>query len=228
MEKIRTYVENFDNVLNGGIPSGSVVLVAGTTGTMKSSFAYYLLYSNAKEKKPLYISLEQDMESLERQMSGFGMENKKVKIIGRKDMAKSLEDIRARTFMEMFSEYLKNLKIKTNYDILVIDSLPVLEVIAEMKKPRSELFKFFESLRVLNVTSFLITEMSQDSNAYGRYDEDFLADGIIHLKMEAIGDVKVQRRIRCVKMRSSKHSADWYTLLFGDGKFQVAQVISEA
>ena len=103
-----------------------------------------------------------------------------------------------------------------------------MEVIAEMKKPRSELFRFFENLRVLNVTSFLITEMSQDSNAYGRYDEDFLADGIIHLKMEAIGDIKVQRRIRCVKMRSSKHSPDWYTLLFGDGKFQVAQVISEA
>jgi len=228
MEKIRTYVENFDDLLNGGIPAKSVILVAGTTGTMKSSFAYYLLYSNTKEKKPLYISLEQDRESLERQMFGFGMGNGKVKIIERKDMGKDLEGIRARTFMEMFSEYLKNLKIKTNYDILVIDSLPVLEVIAEMKKPRSELFRFFENLRALNVTSFLITEMSQDSNAYGRYDEDFLADGIIHLKMEAIGDIKVQRRIRCVKMRSSKHSPDWYTLLFGEGKFQVAQVISEA
>jgi KaiC/GvpD/RAD55 family RecA-like ATPase len=228
MEKIRTHIENFDEVLNGGIPSGSVVLVAGTTGTMKSSFTYYVLYSNAKVKKSLYFSLEQDRESLERQMSGFGMENGMIKIVERKDMGKGLEGVRARTFMEMFSEYLKNLKNEVNYDILVIDSLPVLEIIAEMKKPRSELFKFFESLRALNVTSFLITEMSQDSNTYGRYDEDFLADGIIHLKMEQIGDVKVQRRIRCVKMRSSKHSPDWYTLLFSDGKFQVAQVISEA
>ncbi|MDI6917496.1 MAG: gas vesicle protein GvpD [Thermoplasmatales archaeon] len=228
MEKIRTHVENFDEVLNGGIPAGSVVLVAGTAGTMKSSFAYYVLYSNAKKKKSLYLSLEQDRGNLERQMSGFGMGDERVKIVERKDIGKGLEGIRAVTFMEMFSEYLKNLKNEVNYDILVIDSLPVLEIIAEMKKPRSELFKFFERLRTLNVTSFLITEMSQDSNTYGRYDEDFLADGIIHLKMEAIGDVKVQRRIRCVKMRSSKHSPDWYTLLFDDGKFQVAQVISEA
>lgn len=228
MERIKTGVENLDKILNGGIPAGSVVLVSGTTGTMKSSFTYYLLYSNASKKRPLYLSLEQDRESLERQMSGFGMENGRVKMVERKDIGKSLEDIRARTFMEMFSGYLKKLKNEINYDILVIDSLPVLEVIAEMKKPRSELFRFFENLRLLNVTSFLITEMSQDSNAYGRYDEDFLADGIIHLKMEQIGDVKIQRRIRCVKMRSSKHSSDWYTLLFGDGKFQITQVISEA
>jgi len=30
-----------------------------------------------------------------------------------------------------------------------------------------------------------------------------------------------------VKMRTSKHSPDWYTLLFGDGKFRAVEVISE-
>ena len=103
MERIKTGVENLDRILNGGIPAGSVVLVSGTTGTMKSSFTYYMLYSNTDEKRPLYLSLEQDRKSLEAQMSGFGMENGKVKIVGRKDMGKGLEDIRARTFMEMFS-----------------------------------------------------------------------------------------------------------------------------
>jgi len=228
MERIKTHIENFDEIMNGGIPAGSVVLVSGATGTLKSSFAYYVLYSNANEKKPLYISLEQSRESLESQMSGLGMEKGRVKIIERKDVGRGLGDIKEVSFMEMLSGYMKKLKKETDYGLLVLDSVPVLEVIAEMKKPRSELFKFFDSLRELNITSFLITEMPHGSNTYGKHDEDFLSDGIIHLKIEQIGDIKTQRRIRCVKMRSTKHSSDWYTLLFGEGKFQVAQVISEA
>jgi KaiC/GvpD/RAD55 family RecA-like ATPase len=69
--------------------------------------------------------------------------------------------------------------------------------------------------------------MSQSAKDFGKYGEDFLADGIIHLTMENVDGVTIQRRIRCVKMRGTHHSPDYYTLLYSDGEFQVTRVISE-
>jgi hypothetical protein len=45
--------------------------------------------------------------------------------------------------------------------------------------------------------------------------------------MELVDDINIQRRIRCVKMRSCNHSPNFYTLLFSDGEFQVTKVIGE-
>ena len=46
--RYRTHVHGLDENIGGGIPEGSVVLLSGTAGTMKSSLAYYMLYTNAR------------------------------------------------------------------------------------------------------------------------------------------------------------------------------------
>ena len=73
--RYRTYVDGFDENLNGGIPQGHTVIVAGAAGTMKSSLAYHILFMNAKRDgvNGLYISLEQSKQSLTRQMEGLGL-----------------------------------------------------------------------------------------------------------------------------------------------------------
>ncbi|MFQ5553017.1 MAG: RAD55 family ATPase, partial [Thermoplasmata archaeon] len=50
MERVPTFVEGFDQALGGGIPEGSVVLVCGTPGTMKTSLVFSVLYHNVREK----------------------------------------------------------------------------------------------------------------------------------------------------------------------------------
>jgi KaiC/GvpD/RAD55 family RecA-like ATPase len=47
MRSFKTYIRGFDEEIEGGIPQGHVVLVAGPPGTMKSSLAYSILYNNA-------------------------------------------------------------------------------------------------------------------------------------------------------------------------------------
>ena len=75
MRKIKTYIEGFDEVLDGGIPEGHVVLVCGTPGTMKTSLTYSIMYENAKNDnmKGLYISLEENYENLKGAMMDLGM-----------------------------------------------------------------------------------------------------------------------------------------------------------
>jgi circadian clock protein KaiC len=75
MNKIKTYIDGFDDVLGGGIPEGHVVLICGTPGTMKTSVTYSIMYENAKREglKGLYISLEESYEGLKGAMMDLEM-----------------------------------------------------------------------------------------------------------------------------------------------------------
>ncbi|MEK6851733.1 MAG: RAD55 family ATPase, partial [Candidatus Thermoplasmatota archaeon] len=66
MDHLPTFIEGLDEVLGGGIPKGSVVLICGTPGTMKTSLTFSVLYHNVKNhgSKALYISLEEGHDDL--------------------------------------------------------------------------------------------------------------------------------------------------------------------
>jgi KaiC/GvpD/RAD55 family RecA-like ATPase len=109
----------------------------------------------------------------------------------------------------------------------VIDSLTVLQTLARFDRPREQMFQMFEWLRDLKATTLLISEMRTKSDEFGAFGEEFLADGIIHVKMERVDDANIQRRIRCVKLRGSAHSPNYYTLMFENGYLQATRVIAE-
>jgi len=220
--------------LEGGIPQGHIVLVAGTPGTMKSSISYYILYNQAlaSGRTSVYVTLEQSRESLLRQMEKMGMEGEKVKenlhVLDLAIIRKKLKEIAGGTsWLHIFKTYLTNLKQNLDFDMLVIDSMEVLETMAEIRNHRTDLFYLFEWLRDLGVTVFLISESSSERLIDGKFDEGYLSDGIITLKMQVIRDVDMQRRIRCVKMRETNHDPSYYSLLYNNGRFQVTRVISE-
>ncbi|MEM2943386.1 MAG: ATPase domain-containing protein [Methanomassiliicoccales archaeon] len=232
--RIKTYVEGFDKVLEGGIPAGNIVLIAGTPGTMKSSLTYYILYHHATEsgKIGVYVTLEQSRESLLRQMEKMGMPTEpvidKLHVLDLSLLRKKLRQISgAGSWLHVFKAYLQNLNENLKYELLAIDSLDVLETMAEITNRRTELFYLFQWLKELGATVFLISEASPEKILEGTFDEGYLSDGIITLKMQVVRDVETQRRIRCVKMRETNHDPSYFTLLFNANRFQVTKVISE-
>lgn len=230
---VRTYIEGFDDKMQGGIPAGSVVLLVGQPGTMKSSVAFNMLFNNAKEHgtRGLYVTLEQSTRSLSNHMASLGMDPKAVQgtleMIDIGLIRKKLTHLQEQSWVQVFKMYTKNLKETNDYQLLVIDSLPVLNVLAKFTNPREELFHLFEWLRDLQVTTILITEMTPDTPKFASHGEDFLADGIVYLRMAEVGDVSVQRQIRCVKMRAVNHNGDYFSLLFDAGKFKATKSISQ-
>lgn len=232
-DRVRTFIHGFDEKLGGGIPPGSIVLLAGEPGTMKSTIAFNVLYQNAlrEGRTGTYISLEQGRESLTRHLVGMGLSPKdveaKVSIVDLGMIRRNLDGMAQRTWMDIFKMYASNLKRSLDYDLLAVDSLPVLEVMARFENPREDLFQLFEWLRDLKATTILISEMKPGSEDFGKYGEEFLSDGIIHLKMERVDDANIQRRIRCVKMRGTTHSPNYYTLIFQNGILQATRIIAE-
>ncbi|MFQ6107601.1 MAG: RAD55 family ATPase [Thermoplasmata archaeon] len=240
--RIRTYIDGFDDLLDGGIPQGHNVLIAGTPGTMKSSVAYSVLHNNAINNgtKGLYISLEQKRASLFDHMHSLGLDPTTVKdrvsVLDLSELRKKMQDAGEDVWIDFLTMYTKNIKNGFDYSLLVLDSLDAVEALAKFENFRMEFFKMLKWFKGLQLTTFIITEMPGVSsplvsgpdlwNAFGKHKEDYLADGIILLKMEKRGDFEVQRRIRCVKMRSVRHDTRYFAIVFEGGRFQVTRIMA--
>ncbi len=231
-EKIKTYIEGFDNILNGGIPAKHIVLICGGPGTYKSSVTLNMLANNVGKDdcKGVYVSLEESKDSLEATARGLEIKEWDEHDLLIADVSKiRLEQKGAdktKSWMNILEKYIRR-RVEEGFDMVVIDSMSALNSLTEFENPRKDLFQFFGFLKTLDITVFLITESYDEEGRYGNYGEDFLSDGIIHLKYRHVSETEIQLWIRCVKMRQVDHTKNYYALLFDQGKFQIARVISE-
>ncbi len=243
MEKTyKLNINGLDDKMDGGIPEKHIILLAGTPGTMKSTLAYRTLMANAQdgETKALYLTLEQDRDNFMYHLTKLGMGDNVEGRLNLYDLTTTREqwlklsqdsgihpeDPTGKVNMETFKRQLETLKNALGFNLLVIDSLPVVEMMFKMDDPRDELFHFFKWLKKLGVTTFLITEMSQDSPKFSKHDIDFLADGIIKLSMEQINPTKSQRQIQIIKMRGVNHTTDPFELRYTPDGFEALKVIN--
>jgi KaiC/GvpD/RAD55 family RecA-like ATPase len=182
--------------------------------------------------KGAYLSLEQDKDSLLDHMAGLGLNHKnvedKLKVVDVSKTRLETEDYGLRrSWSFIIKDLIESTKNEMGLDLLVIDSLNIYEAMSGVEDPRMELFEFFKWIKSLGVTCFLISEMSLDSKEYAKHGGDFLADGIIHVALEMVDDIHSHRRIKCVKMRGSAHSTDYFALIFGSSKFRIPMGISD-
>jgi KaiC/GvpD/RAD55 family RecA-like ATPase len=238
-DRLRTYVEGLDEMLEGGIPARHVVLVCGRAGSMKSSFCYYILHklSEYEGRKAIYLTLEQSRTSLLRHMKKLGLR----KEVATSMMVSDLDDMviidMARLRKETDSSLIGNIdwlnslvtqlqsyKKTFGCDIVTIDSLSALYSLTTFKNPRSELFFFFEKLRDLDITVLLVSEMLQpEKGQFGPHGvEEFLADGIIHLKTEMYGN-RTNLFLGVTKMRETNHERDYFPLIVDKTGFGIVR-----
>ena len=233
MDRIKTHIEGFDEMIDGGIPDGQVMLICGTPGTMKTSLAFSIMYHNAKEcgMKGLYISLEEGYENLRGAMEDLGMKDIDDLDVYLVDVGKirmeHKEEEYGKNWLDILTKYISNRIENDGFDLVVIDSMAALYALASLKNPRIELFHFMRKLKEMGATVFLISEVPHGSDALVYHDEDYLADALFHLKLHEVGETDVQLRIRCLKMRRTHHSLGWMRLIMKDGKFVVTPAISE-
>lgn len=226
--RFKTYVRGLDELIEGGIPEGYVVLVSGSPGTMKSSLAYSMLYRNAlvEGKKGAYFTLEQSKDMLLEEMASMGMAedraHDRVILLDLGNIRKNLNLLQGRgSWLELFKMYCANVMKSEKLSCLVVDSLDVLETMAKMQDRRSELYFLFEWLRDLGPLTLLVSEQPLVGEGARSPDEAYLADGILQLDLRETPDHSVERRIRVVKLRSTRHDPGYHRLSYGDGSFQV-------
>ena len=232
--RIPTYVRGFDEALGGGIPEGYVVLLSGAPGTMKSSLAFSIAYQNALRdgRKAAYFSLEQSKDLLLEHMASLGMADAKawehLTFLDIGNLRKNLNYLQGRgTWLELFKMYVNNVMKSQKQTLLVVDALDVLDTMAKMTDRRSDLYFLFEWFRDLGPVTFLISERPVDTGPSAvAPDEAYLADGLIQLGMYPTAGLDVQRRLRVVKMRATRHDTGYYVLSWDEGGFEVTRAVT--
>lgn len=222
IKRVKTYVRGLDKNLKGGVPERSVLLLAGPPGTMKSSMAFYILYNNAlhEDKRSVYISLEETRDSLIDNMQGLGMDwndvDRKMSILDLGLIRSRVSELESLDWIQVFKRYVKNLKKNIDNELLVIDSLPVLKTMADFDDSRRDLFKFFEWLRGMKLTTFLVHEMPFKGIEFSSAGEGFLSDGVTHLELKR-KDTNMNLFLSVLKMRKTDHPRDYFPLIYEDG-----------
>ncbi len=217
---MKTHVPGFDELFTeGGIPRRNCVLVAGGTGTGKSTLCRQICYNLVtREKHCMYVSFEESIEKIERSMIAFGWDAKKyiesglllIQKVNPLDILRmKFGSVSGSGSATELSYKIKPLIIPKDFnpEVIVVDSLTAI-ISASISKEKNyrvylqQLFNFFEET---GATSFLITETEPLPTRYSDTGiEEFLADGILVLYNIQRGDRR-ENAIEVLKMRYSNH-----------------------
>ncbi|MCX8174460.1 MAG: AAA family ATPase [Thermoplasmata archaeon] len=217
--RIKTGIFGLDALIEGGLRDKTAVVIVGSSGTGKTTFAMqFLMHGIELGEQGLYVTMEESPEQIMREASYMGWDMKK-------HYEKNLFFIhlKGRNFKKMVEEQLPQLvKARSDYDIktrVVIDPMtPVIWATQEKLDQRELIGKLFYTLKELGPVIATVEEHARPGETIG---EDvllpiYLADGVIHLEYYPIGGV-FNRTLKIVKMRGTHHGEGVYPYMFARG-----------
>jgi KaiC/GvpD/RAD55 family RecA-like ATPase len=226
-QRLLTHIERLDQILSGGIPVGSVVLVNGPAGSMKTSFSYHILHNAARKEsiKGMYLSLEQDRGSLIRQMERLGMPRDgsldNLMVVDLVDLRRSMEGQHG-DWRSIIMRYIENIMKESPFKLLALDSLESFMAMSEHDFTRIEVQELFDWFRSMGLTTFVISETPMAKLEREGHMELYVADGAFELSLKEVGDSHVQRWMRCLKMRGANIDPKYYALMHAGGSFIIS------
>ncbi len=217
--RVKTGIPALDDLLGGGFPRGTTILLSGDSGTGKTIFCMQYLYMGAcKWNEPgIMVTFEERPQDIRRECLQFGWDLAPleaqhklalVDVTSTRSGAPSREQYVAPR--DMGVEAL----ITTVYQIgkeigavrVAIDSIPALGLRYENRSElRRNLFKLSNLLLEMGVTALMTTEKPMHGylGTYGF--EEYLTRGVISLSLEEESG-RLRRSLIVRKMRETNHS----------------------
>lgn len=229
IERVPTGIPGLDEMLEGGLPRGYVVLLAGGPGSGKSTLAMQFLYKGVEQHNEagIYITLEERPKDIIRNFSRYGWDLSKIKIIGlipqKATLAESIKYVASYETPEEESNILEFTPKKFSIDLvkdviirevkkidakrIVVDSIASLAAqLDNAFEIRQEILGLVNLLNDLGATSLILTEMPHGKEGISRFGvEEFMTQGVIALYNIKKGSERV-RGLEILKMRGTNHS----------------------
>ncbi len=196
--RIESGIPGLDDLIEGGFPDPSIILVYGPPGAGKSIMSLqFLMHGASRGEKGLYITtLSEKFEWMARFMSGFDFFQRKYferGMVVYEDLARDLSDDELGVLQKI-----KGLVGMHMPKRIVID--PINPLREYMENYREFLFNLVDVMKQWDAVVIMTSEMGRDF-----WDEMYMADGIIELVLKGEGEV-TRRYIKVLKMRGTNHS----------------------
>lgn len=202
LDRISTGVSGLDSLIEGGIPRGFTVLVAGNPVTGKTVMTSHFLYNGLQKcENGIYVSFSESKEQFYDNIERFNMDFKIFEKEGKFHFL-DFASITKTGIQDALDEILATIR-DTNAKRMVIDSFSAIaQSFDNMNEARIALQVVLgKMMRAEGVTNMLIAEVPVGQESIGSGIEEFVADGII--KLEHGNTNAYPMIIRVVKMRGT-------------------------
>jgi circadian clock protein KaiC len=215
LERVKTGVDAFDELVMGGLPRARTTVVGGTPGSGKTVFATQFLAHGITRfnENGVLVTFEEPPSEIEANMSGFGWELPKWRkegLLAFVDASPPLsEELVVGAFdlaglLSRIQHAVKSVQAKR----VVLDSLTQLfdHFIGDPKILRRELFRISTALKKAGLTVLMTAERNSEYGEITRHRlEEFVADNVVILR-NVLYREKRRRTIEVLKMRGSHHA----------------------
>lgn len=205
VEKIEIGVSRLDNIVSGGFPIPSTILISGAPGTGKTTLAVQSLFHGAhKGETGLYLTvLGEPTDALKSFTASFKFYDQKLIDEGKivfEDIGQVLREdpYGALTAVQELVDEHKPRR-------LVMDPITSMEDTLGAQRYRMFLYDFVRLSRGYKTLSMVVAEFRLDDIA--NHPESYVADGIVSLFMVEEG-VHRYRNMAILKLRGVEHTLD--------------------
>lgn len=200
-------IKEVDEMIEGGLPSGSIIGLPGPPGVGKSIFTLHFLLEGARKgQKCVYINLEEPESNINNMINQFDFAEEFFKFVrGEKIVIKCFT---YPEYEKIYCDLFQKIREDNAIQRLVIDSFncffsacfnPESLTLTNEVNVRRMINQAFSMLRKKGLTTLLILEMQLDGQTRFYYNIPYLVDGIINLDFLELGTI--ERRIFIPKMR---------------------------
>ncbi len=239
MDRVPSGIKGLDELLGGGFPEGRCILLVGSPGAGKTTFALQYLYHGAvRGETGLYVSLDEQPDLVKQNLASYnwdidGME-KKGKLLFMD--ASGLRRTKARetglggqpdsglTEVVDFPELIKTItKVVEGESVQRIALDPItslmLRYVEELRKRRATI-SFFDALADSGSTSLITSELKTSLMDRRFQLEEFLSHGVVLLHT-LLHEGNIVRAVQIEKMRGISHDTQIRPYQFGSTGIEV-------
>lgn len=230
-ERVPTGITGLDDLVEGGFPRGSRILVCGGPGVGKTIFCLQFLYHGCVNyhEPGVYVTLDESPPSVAKHMLRFGWDlwslakKEKFSMIdacpvsheptysptptsGGWGLRMQSYELKAVSLARLVREHVKKIEAKR----VAIDSAnPLLLQYHDDYERRLEFTRLMRGAADNDCTILLSSEIPMDSLNREFYAESFTADGVIFLQLMR-SSKNMGRAVRILKMRGTEHDNEFH------------------
>ena len=218
--RLTSGITGLDELLDGGIPNGSSVLLSGGPGTGKTVLLLDFIYQGALAgEKGILFSFEETPERLRAAAQGLGWDLDKQVAIGMVEVVFIPQtDINLEADLVMMQDRVTALGARR----IAIDSVSVfLHKVNDKRIAQEKVFQLATIVQVAGAVGFFATDIPYGTDLLSRFGiEETIVDGVILLTATEEGFLR-KRYLEVYKLRNTAHAMGRHELVIG-GKGRVA------
>jgi circadian clock protein KaiC len=225
-DRVPTGITGLDDMIEGGFPRGSLILLAGSPGSGKTIASAHYLYHGAKnlDENVVYVSFAERRDFFLNNMEKFGLDFEKLE---NQDKFKFLDlmttgETAISSTLDVIMREVLAIKAKR----LAVDSFTAMAQAFKRKiDARIVLHVLDKLMRQTDCTTLLLVELPIGSRNIGLGFEEFVADGII--LFETMKEQEgIRKRAVVLKMRGTNHNLDYSNIVISDIGFSLMPYIT--